>query len=162
MYVYLYVYVYVYVYLYMYILSSTFKAGLGSRLIFFRLRLLIFFFKRLRLLVFFQAAQAPAPHFFQAAPAPRGQNMRLLSAPAFRSRYRSGSGSSFCFFGAAPAPTLGFFFQSAPAPRIQKHPAPAPQPCFKDTNHWRWQRWKSNFVEIYLKIFFHYARKQRS
>ena len=43
--------------------------GLGSRQIFFRLGL--------RLLVYFQAASAPAPYFFQAAPAPRAKTMRL-------------------------------------------------------------------------------------
>ena len=53
--------------------KGVFYSGLGSLLIFSRL----LFFKRLRLwlqlLAFFQAASAPAPHFFQAAPAQRGQ-----------------------------------------------------------------------------------------
>ena len=60
-------------------LGYPFRSGLGSRHIFFRLRLLVFFsvgsssgssffFNRLRLLIFFQPA--PAPHFFQPAPAP--------------------------------------------------------------------------------------------
>ena len=116
MYVYVYLYVYVYVYLYMYILSSTFKAGLGSRLIFFQLRLLIFFqaappprffFKRLQLLIYFKRLRLR----FQGA-----KNMRLLAAPAFRSRYRSGiffaapaPVQAPVFFGAAPAPAPGFF-----------------------------------------------------
>ena len=106
----------------MYFLSSTFKAGLGSRLIFFQLRLLIFF----------QAA--PPPHLFQAAPAPvpRGQKYEAPCGSAFRSRYRSG------IFFAAPAPVqapvflerlllrLLVFSQSAPNPRSQKQPASAP------------------------------------
>ena len=55
---------------------NPYKSGLGSRQIFFRLRLLTFFFKRLRLriLIFFQSGSGSGSwFFFQAAPAPRSQ-----------------------------------------------------------------------------------------